>query len=76
MAESTPIQRVQYEEGIHPVKSKNESAHYSKALEEHALSEKNSSADLEERAVRLANADLNRKNKQVCFSTVPFYCGF
>ncbi|KAH6681627.1 putative potassium transporter 5 [Halenospora varia] len=64
MAESTPIQRVQYEEGIHPVKSKNESAHYSKALEEHALSEKNSSADLEERAVRLANADLNRKNKQ------------
>ncbi|KAF4636440.1 hypothetical protein G7Y89_g1645 [Cudoniella acicularis] len=64
MADSIPIQRIQYGEETNPVKSKNGSTVYASAHDEHSLSEKNHGPDLEERAVQLANADLNAKKKQ------------
>jgi len=65
MAESTPIQRVQFGEEIHPVKS---TGVYSSTVREASLSEKNEDVNFEERAVQIADADANRKKKQVCHS--------
>jgi len=57
------INRIQFGEEIHPVKTTG-SAAYRKEL---AATEKaRGDFDIEERAAQLANADLNSKKKQVC----------
>lgn len=68
MADSAPTQRVQFGEGIEPVKTKNSVSAYSKMFNRQAaLDEKPSAVDIEESAVqKSANEDLNKKNKQVC----------
>lgn len=63
MADSEPAQRIQFGEEIHPVKTATSKV-YNK---DPSLSEKRS-FDVEDSAVQIANADLNRKKKQVCFS--------
>jgi hypothetical protein len=66
MADSTPIQHVQFGEGIEPVKTKNGATAYSQAYNgQPALNEKGEAVDVEDRAVQIANEDLNKKNKQV-----------
>ena len=61
MAESEPIQRIAFGDGIHPVKSSGPDV-YSKTLKQ-SVSEKND-FDVEDRAAQIADADLNRKKKQ------------
>ncbi|KAH9206123.1 potassium transporter-domain-containing protein [Leptodontidium sp. 2 PMI_412] len=60
MAESTLVQRLQFEDGIHPIKTAGSRA-YSISSKEHPLPEKAGGYDLEERAVQITNDDLNRK---------------
>lgn len=62
MAESTLVQRLQFEDGIHPIKTAGSRA-YSISSKERPLPEKAGGYDLEERAVQIANDDLNRKKK-------------
>ena len=64
MAESTPIQHIQFGDEINPVKTAS-SRVYSIASKEPSLPEKAAGHDLEEKAVQIANEDLNRKRKQV-----------
>ncbi len=67
MAESEAISRIEFVEGIHPVKTTS-STTYRKEL---ASTEKaRGDYDLEERAARLADSDLNLKKKQVCCAKV------
>ncbi|RDW71230.1 putative potassium transporter 8 [Coleophoma cylindrospora] len=56
-------QRIQFSEEINPATSGNE-ATYNSALRESKVSQKTTYADLEEQAIQIADADLNRKNKQ------------
>ncbi len=67
MADSETAQRVQFGEDINPVKTATSNV-YNK---DYSLSEKNG-FDVEDRAMQIANADLNQKKKQVssfnCFS--------
>ena len=66
MADSTPIQRVQFGENIQPVKTKGSATVYSQAHNDHpALNEKREAVDVEDSAVQIATEDLNRKKKQV-----------
>lgn len=66
MADSETVQRIQFGEEIYPVKTKTSNV-YNK---EHSPSEKND-FDIEDRAMQIANADLNKKKKQVCnFSSI------
>jgi KUP system potassium uptake protein len=60
MAESDIAQRIQFGEEIHPVKPSTSKV-YNK---DPSLSEKKS-FDVEDRAIQIANADLNQKKKQV-----------
>jgi KUP system potassium uptake protein len=62
MAESDPIQRIAFGEGIHPVKSAGATI-YSTGRKQ-SVSEKDG-YDVEERAAQIADADLNQKKKQV-----------
>ncbi len=63
MAEPEAINRIQFSEGIHPVKTTVSAAY----REELASVEKaRGDYDIEERATRLADSDLNLKKKQVC----------
>ncbi|TVY78242.1 Potassium transporter [Lachnellula suecica] len=65
MADSIENQRIQFGEEIQHVKTKNSAAGHSQAHDGiPALSEKSEEVDLEERAVEIANEDLNKKNKQ------------
>ena len=60
MADSEPPQHIQFGGEIHPVKTA-----ASKVYEKDpSLSEKND-FDVEDRAMQIANADLNQKKKQV-----------
>jgi KUP system potassium uptake protein len=61
MAESEPIQRVAFGDGIHPVKSSGPTVYTTSRKE--SISEKNG-YDVEDRAAQIADADLNRKKKQ------------
>ena len=63
MAESTPVQRIQFGDEISPVKKTVTS--YSNANKDPSLSEKAGGYDLEERAIQIADQDLNQKKKQV-----------
>lgn len=65
MADPTPAPRIQFGEEIHPVKS---AGVYSAMVKDAALLEKNGGLDLEQRALQIADSDLNRKKKQVMFS--------
>jgi len=67
MADSTPVQHVQFGDEIQPVETRNSLTVYSQARNDHsALDEKGEHVDLEDRAaVEIANEDLNKKNKQV-----------
>lgn len=58
-----PAQRLQFGD-INPVKAADETA-YTSALKNSKISEKATYADLEDQAVQIADADLNRKKKQV-----------
>jgi KUP system potassium uptake protein len=60
MADSEIPQHIQFGEEIHPVKTAT-SKIYNK---DDSLSEKNG-YDIEDRAMQIANADLNQKKKQV-----------
>jgi hypothetical protein len=60
MADLETVQRIQFGEEIHPVKT-GTSKVYNK---DPSLSEKNG-FDIEDRAMQIANADLNQKKKQV-----------
>jgi KUP system potassium uptake protein len=60
MADSETAQRIQFGEEIHPVKTATSKV-YNK---DPSLSEKNG-FDIEDRAMQIANADLNQKKKQV-----------
>jgi len=74
MTDSTPIQRVQFGEAIQPAKAKDEATVYSQAHKSHpGLNEKGEgeAVDVEDRAVQIANEDLNKKNKQVCGFSCP-----
>lgn len=62
MAESDPIQHVNFGEGIHPVKSAG-ATRYSIGHKEQSISEK-AVYDVEDTAAQIADADLNRKKKQ------------
>lgn len=64
MADSDPIHRVQFGEGIYPVKS---AGAYSTAHKEPSISEK-AGYDVEDRAAQIADVDLNQKKKQVSLS--------
>jgi KUP system potassium uptake protein len=57
------LQRIQFGDEIHPVKSTGTTA-YSGTRKDAFLSEKTGGYDLEEKAVNIANEDLNRKKKQ------------
>jgi hypothetical protein len=66
MSESEQIQRnIQFEEEILPVRS---AGVYTSGFNHPSLTEKSEVVDLEARAVRIAEEDLNRKKKQVCLS--------
>lgn len=60
MADSETPQRIQFGEEIHPVKTSTSKVYNKDA----SLSEKNG-FDIEDRALQIANADLNREKKQV-----------
>jgi KUP system potassium uptake protein len=60
MADLETAQRIQFGEGIHPVKTATSKV-YNK---DPSFSEKNG-FDIEDRAIQIANADLNQKKKQV-----------
>ena len=60
MADSDIAQRIQFGEDIHPVKTASSKV-YNK---DPSVSEKNG-LDIEDRAVQIANEDLNQKKKQV-----------
>jgi KUP system potassium uptake protein len=62
MAESDTIQRVQFGDGLHPVRSTGATP-YSTGLKEQSISEK-AAYDPEDSAARIADDDLNRKKKQ------------
>lgn len=68
-AMSDPTQHIQFGEGIRPVKTATSQA-YNKDL---SLSEKTGTYDLEERALRIADDDLNKKKKQVRKLAVKVY---
>lgn len=73
MADSTPAQRIQFGEDIQPVKTNKSATAYSKAQDGYpSSSEKSGAVDVEDRAVQIANEDLNKKNKQVCSSGAIF----
>ena len=61
-AMSEPIQYIQFGEEIQPARTTASKA-YTKDLA--SFSEKSAGVDLEERAVQIANEDLNHKKKQV-----------
>jgi hypothetical protein len=60
MADSDPIQRVQYEDGIRSVKSAGATVY---PQQEKNFAEKDGS-DVEATAAQIADADLNRRKKQ------------
>ncbi len=60
MADSETSPRIQFGEDIHPVKTSTSKVYNKDA----SLSEKNG-FDVEDRALQIANADLNQKKKQV-----------
>ena len=62
MAESDPVQHIAFGEGIHTVKSTGATV-YSTGRRP-SVSEKDG-YDVEERAAKIADADLNQKKKQV-----------
>jgi hypothetical protein len=62
MAESENPQHIQFGDDINPAKTPNSSYGYKQEL---AISEKPAGVDAEERALQIANADLNHKHKQV-----------
>jgi len=55
---------VQFGDGIRPVKSM--PSHALAIDEDPSLADKAADYDYEEKAIQIANDDLNRKNKQVC----------
>jgi len=57
-------QRIQFGDDIHSVKQ-SESSPYATALDKSKMSQKVTGFDIEEKAVEIANADLNHKKKQV-----------
>jgi hypothetical protein len=61
-AMSEPIQHIQFGEEIQPARTTASKA-YTKDLA--SFSEKSAGVDLEERAIQIANEDLNHKKKQV-----------
>ena len=63
MAESSPAQRIQFGDEINPIRKT--STAYSNAVKEPSLSEKAAGHDLEEKAIQIADQDLNQKKKQV-----------
>ena len=65
MTDSIQPSRIQFGEEIHPAKTGGSKV-YSTAKRDPSLSENGGSYDVEEKAVQIANDDLNRKNKQVC----------
>jgi len=69
MADSTPAQGIQFGEDIQPVKTNKGATFNSKAHDGYpSSSEKSRAVDIEDKAVQIANDDLNKKNKQVCDS--------
>ena len=62
MTEADTIQRVQFVDGMHPVRSAGATA-YSNGPKEQSISEK-AVYDPEDSAARIADDDLNRKKKQ------------
>lgn len=73
MADSNPAPRIQFGEDIQPVKTNKSATVYSKAHDGYpSSSEKSGAVDVEDRAVQIANEDLNKKNKQVSPSAIPF----
>lgn len=60
MAESETAQRIQFGEDIHPAKTA-----ISKVYNEDPSFPEKNGFDIEDRAMQIANADLNQKKKQV-----------
>ncbi len=67
MAESENAQHIQFGDDINPAKAPNSSYGYKQEL---AISEKLAGVDAEERAIQIANADLNHKHKQVALNEI------
>jgi hypothetical protein len=74
MADSEPIQRVQFGEEIHPVKTTKSVRSYTTFVKDAALAEKTEEADLEQRADQIADSDLNRKKKQASYAPYTRIC--
>jgi hypothetical protein len=62
MAESDPIQHIQFGEDVQPVKSAGATV-YSTGHKDQSISEK-ADYDIEDRVAKIADADLNSKKKQ------------
>jgi hypothetical protein len=73
MADSTPIQRIQFGDEISQVKSTKNV--YTSAHKHPSLDEKAGAVDFEERAIQIADADLNKKKKQARYyrSSYPLF---